>query len=175
MAKSRAIINTTDGKVFNTQSEAEKFYSIPSGMISDGIRLGRPVHGQVFKRYSDYMEERRQAAPVVDDIEVADAKSNEVKVERFPKEVVTKLNQYGIRKLKNYRYIVAMWQLIHPDEMYFLDVYLKEAIEKGCPKDGIMYVSDRWTTFDQLNNDVLIKQLNKILTKLDRYFEERKS
>lgn len=37
-----------DGKIFETMRSAERYYNIPTGMISAGIRSGQKVHGNTF-------------------------------------------------------------------------------------------------------------------------------
>ena len=53
MAKRRAIIHVEDNKYFKTMSAAEKEYSIPAGMLSEAMKLGKPCKGHVFKFADD--------------------------------------------------------------------------------------------------------------------------
>lgn len=51
LAKRRMkIICVTDGKEFSSQTEAENFYGISSGLISRSIALGVHTHGILFKK-----------------------------------------------------------------------------------------------------------------------------
>lgn len=48
MAKRVSVIHEKTGTVYKTMSEAEKAFGIPSGMLSEAIKLGKPCRGEVF-------------------------------------------------------------------------------------------------------------------------------
>ena len=63
-----------------------------------------------------------------------------------------------------YKYIVAWCTMIHGENTYFIDQYLKEAVENNAPEDAVfMKKNKKWLTFPQVTNKITLRELDKIL------------
>lgn len=68
-------------------------------------------------------------------------------------------------KLK-YPYVYAWAQVVHPNQEYFLKLYLQEAIDFNAKSDSVFRISgDKWISYSDITNIYTRKKLDQEIKK----------
>jgi len=177
MGTRRKIVCMDDGQVYPTMAAAERAYDISSGMLSEAMKFHRPVHGIRF-RFQDEIEAEERKREEMAKVREAQAKLVEEELpmpikSEYDDAIMKWLKDVKISYLRKYKYVIAWCYTVHSTDDIFLNIYLKEAKEHGCPKGGVFRRDgDRWAMYEEIDNKVTLKMMEKPIKHVEKRIEE---